>query len=127
IQEANKIKHNFGCVASFLMDDSERQEIIEIVPVGRSETRGLSKEILCDIMQPRAIELLQHIAQEVAACGDQISSGVIWTGGGSMARGMVEIAEQVFDAPPRIEYPLEEYFGGLAGEARRPDWAVACR
>ena len=35
--------------------------MIEIVPVGRSETRGLSKEILCDIMQPRAVELLQHL------------------------------------------------------------------
>ncbi len=65
IQEANKIKHLHGCVGSFLMDDDERQEVIEIMPVGRTETRGLTKEILCDIMQPRAVELLQHIAHEV--------------------------------------------------------------
>src|SRR5947207_4065900 len=58
IPEANKIKHNWGCVASFLMDDEEREEIIEIVPFGRNEKRGLSKEILCDIMQPRAVELM---------------------------------------------------------------------
>lgn len=126
IQEANKIKHDYGCVASFLMDENERREVIEIVPVGRNETRTLSKEILCDIMQPRAVELLQHIAQEVSTHGDQISSGVILTGGGAMARGMVEIAEQVFDAPTRVGSPLPEYFGGLAGEAQRPDWAVAC-
>src|SRR3982751_1231075 len=72
IPEANKVKHNFGCVASFLMDDQEWQEVIEIVPVGRSETRGLSKEILCDIMQPRAVEMLQHIAQETARTQAQI-------------------------------------------------------
>lgn len=126
IQEANKIKHDYGCVASFLMDDSERQEIIEIVPVGRNETRALSKEILCDIMQPRAVELLQHIAQEESIRSGQIPSGVILTGGGAMVRGMVEIAEQVFDAPTRLGSPLREYFGGLAGEAQRPDWAVAC-
>src|SRR3982751_767680 len=65
IPEANKIKHDFGCVAAFLMNDGEKQEIIEIMPVGRTETRALTKEILCDIMQPRAIELLQHIAHEV--------------------------------------------------------------
>src|SRR6185295_18686734 len=32
IPEANKIKHNWGCVASFLMDDDERGEIIQILP-----------------------------------------------------------------------------------------------
>src|SRR4029079_6019085 len=116
IQDANKIKQEHGCVAGFLLEDEERQEMIDIVPVGRSETRGLSKEILCDIMQPRAIELLQHIAQETARTQAQISSGVILTGGGSMARGMVEIAEQVFDPPTRLGFLEGEYFGGLAGE-----------
>ena len=126
IQEANKIKHHYGCVGSFMMDDDEKQEIIEIMPVGRTETRGLSKEILCDIMQPRAIELLQHIAHETVGTQAQISSGVILTGGGAMARGMVEIAEQVFDAPTRLGYLEREYFGGLAAEVQNPEWAVAC-
>ena len=126
IQEANKIKHRYGCVGSFMMDDDEKQEMIEIMPVGRSETRGLSKEILCDIMQPRAVELLQHIAHEAVGTGAQISSGVILTGGGSMARGMVEIAEQVFDAPTRLGYMEPGYFGGLAERAQSPEWAVAC-
>jgi cell division protein FtsA len=126
IPEANKIKHNHGCVASFLMDDNERQEVIEIVPVGRNETRGLSKEILCDIMQPRAIEMLQHVAHEVIGTQAQISSGVILTGGGSRVRGMVEIAEQVFDAPTRIGLLEPEYFGGLLEKIQGPQWAVAC-
>ncbi len=126
IQEANKIKHLHGCVGSFLMDDDERQELIEIMPVGRTETRGLTKEILCDIMQPRAVELLQHIAHEVIGKRAQISSGVILTGGGSIARGMVEIAEQVFDAPTRLGYLEPEYFGGLAEQVRGPEWAVSC-
>jgi len=126
IPEANKIKHHHGCVASFLMDDNERQEVIEIVPVGRSETRGLSKEILCDIMQPRAIEMLQHVAQEVAGTRAQMSSGVILTGGGSLTRGMVEIAEQVFDAPTRLGLLESSYFGGLVEKIQGPQWAVAC-
>lgn len=126
IQEANKIKHSYGCVAGFLLDDDERQENIEIVPVGRTETRGLTKEILCDIMQPRAIELLQHISHETAAAQAQISSGVILTGGGSNGRGMVEIAEQVFDAPTRLGYLEQNYFGGLAEQATGPEWAVSC-
>ncbi len=125
IQEANKVKHRFGCVASFLLDAEERQETIEIVPVGRTETRGLTREILCDIMQPRAIELLQHVAQEVARARAQISSGVILTGGGSRAVGMVELAEQVFDAPTRLGVLEDDRFAGLSDPVSGPQWAVA--
>lgn len=125
IQEANKIKQRYGCVASFLLDGEDRSENIEITPVGRTETRGLTREILCDIMQPRAIELLQHIAQETARMQPQISSGVILTGGGSSASGMVEIAEQVFDAPTRLGYLDKNNFGGLAEQVSGPEWAVA--
>jgi len=126
IPEANKIKHAFGCVASFLLTEDERTELIEIQPVGRNETRGLSKEILCDIMQPRAVELLQHISREVDSARAQISGGVIMTGGGSMVRGMCELAEQVFDAPTRLGFPDPDYFGGLAERAGSPAWATAC-
>ena len=125
IQDANKIKQKHGCVAGFLLNEEERQELIDIVPVGRNETRGLSKEILCDIMQPRALELLQHVAHEVNGTQMQIPSGVVLTGGGSMVRGMVEIAEQVFDAPTRNGLPEAEYFSGLAGQSASSQWAVA--
>ena len=126
IPEANKIKHNWGCVASFLLDTDEKEEVIEIVPFGRSETRGLSKEILCDIMQPRAVELMQHVARETATAKAQISGGVFLTGGGAMIRGLAEIAEQVFDAPTRAGYLEASYFGGLADEVQGPQWATAC-
>jgi cell division protein FtsA len=126
IPEANAIKHDYGCVAPFLFREKEGQEVIEINPVGRSETRGLSKEILCDIMAPRAIELLQHLAHEVNRTGAQNSSGVVLAGGGAKVRGMVEIAEQVFDAPTRLGFVNPELFGGLAPEVQKPDWATAC-
>ncbi|MDQ3061580.1 MAG: cell division protein FtsA [Acidobacteriota bacterium] len=125
IPEATKIKHFYGCVAGFLMSNEEKQSVIEVTPVGRQETRQLSKEILCDIMQPRAIELLQHIAHEVFSNRGQISSGVVLTGGGSLSRGMVEIAEQVFDAPTRLGFLEQKHFGGLLDEVQSPEWAVA--
>ncbi len=125
IPEAEKIKIRSGCVAGYLMDDEEKQEIIEITPVGRTETRQLTKEILCDVLQPRAIELLQHIAGEVARVEAQISSGVVLTGGSSSIRGIVEIAEQVFDAPTRVGLPQKTMLGGLADELESPEWAVS--
>jgi len=126
IPEANKIKHSWGCVASFLLDDEEREEVIEIQPFGRSDTRGLSKEILCDIMQPRAVELMQHVARETTTAKAQISGGVFLTGGGAMIRGLAEIAEQVFDAPTRAGFLEPSYFGGLSEEVQGPQWATVC-
>ncbi|MEZ5308730.1 MAG: cell division protein FtsA [Pyrinomonadaceae bacterium] len=125
IPDAEKIKMNSGCVAGYLLDEDEKQELIEITPVGRSEKRQLTKEILSDILQPRAVELLQYVAQETANSGCQISSGVVLTGGSASIRGIVEVAEQVFDAPTRVGLPDETYFGGLSDQFSGPDWAVA--
>lgn len=125
IPEAERIKHNYGCAAGFLLSEDERHELIEVVPVGRQETRTLSKEILSDILQSRLVELLQHIAQEVSRVDVQIPSGVVLTGGGSHIRGLVEVAEQVFDAPTRLGFLESEYFSGLVDEVQNPEWAVA--
>jgi len=114
-----------GCVAGFLLSDDERKEVIEITPPPPPQTRELSKEILCDILQPRAVELLQYIAQEVVNSGQQISSGVILTGGSSAIRGIVEVAEQVFDAPTRVGFPREDLMGGLVDSLQSPEWSVA--
>lgn len=126
IPEAVKIKQNWGCVATFLLTDDEREEIVQIQPFGRDETRELSREILCDIMQPRAVELMQHVAREAKSTKSQISGGVFLTGGGAAVRGLAEIAEQVFDAPTRTGYIEPTYFGGLADNIQGPQWATAC-
>jgi cell division protein FtsA len=126
IPEANKIKHEFGCAASYLLTPEERQDVIEIVPFGRDEIRTLSKEILTDILQPRAVELLQHVAKAARDTGSRFSAGVFLTGGGAAIRGIAEIAEQVFDAPTRVGTPDPSRFDGLLNEVRHPQWSVAC-
>ena len=77
-------------------------------------------------MQPRAVELLQHVAREAHATKAQISGGVFLTGGGATVRGMAEVAEQVFDAPTRTGLLELSFFGGLTDEVKGPQWATAC-
>src|SRR5439155_18548734 len=55
----------------------------------------------------------------------QLSSGVVLTGGGALLNGMVETAEQVFDAPVRVGYPERDRFGGLIEDIQSPSWAAA--
>ena len=68
-----------------------------------------------------------HVADEIRESGweRQLSSGVVLTGGGARLEGMVEIAEQVFDAPVRIGFPERDRFGGLIEDIQSPAWAAA--
>src|SRR5439155_14090614 len=55
----------------------------------------------------------------------EVWRGVVWTGGGALLDGMIEIAEQVFDAPVRVGYPERDRFGGLVEDIQSPAWAAA--
>jgi cell division protein FtsA len=126
ISDANKIKNQHGCVAGFLLRPDERESNIEIVPVGRTETRSLAKGLLTEIMQPRAEELLEYLASTIRDRDVQLSSGIVLTGGASMSKGMVELAEQIFDAPTRLGIVRRDLVAGLIEEVEAPDWSVAC-
>jgi cell division protein FtsA len=127
IPEAEKIKRTVGYASSAGLGEMERGELVEVPSVGGRAPRQLSRQILCDILQPRAEEVLMHVADEIRESGweRQLSSGVIVTGGGALLGGMVEVAEQVFDAPVRVGYPERDRFGGLVEDVQSPAWTAA--
>src|SRR4051812_25710578 len=127
IPEAEKIKRTVGCASSSSLSEMERGELVDVPSVGGRAPRQLSRQILCDILQPRAEEVLMQVADEIREAGweGQLSSGVVLTGGGALLHGMVEIAEQVFDAPVRLGYPERDRFGGLVEDIQSPAWAAA--
>ncbi len=127
IPAAEHIKRTTGSALSTSLNEMERGELVEVPSVGGRAPRQLSRQILCDILQPRAEEVLMHVADEIRESGweRQLSSGVVLTGGGALLSGMVEIAEQVFDAPVRLGYPERDRFGGLIEDVQSPAWAAA--
>lgn len=127
IPEAEKIKRTVGWAYSASLSEAARGALVEVPSVGGRAPRQLSRQILCDILQPRAEEVLMHVADEIRESNweRQLSSGVVLTGGGALLNGMVEIAEQVFDAPVRLGYPEGDRFGGLVEDVQSPQWASA--
>src|SRR2546421_2827892 len=127
IPEAEKIKRAFGYASSASLSEMERGEQVEVPSVGGRGPRLLSRQILCDILQPRAEEVLMHVADEIRESGweRQLSSGIVLTGGGALLSGLCEVAEQVFDAPVRVGYPERDRFGGLIEDIQSPVWAAA--
>ncbi|MGA1843252.1 MAG: cell division protein FtsA [bacterium] len=117
ISEAEKIKREYGCALTSLVDENE---VIEVPSVGGRKPRVISRQVLSEIIQPRAEEIFDLIAREIHASGyeELISAGVVLTGGASIMEGMVEVGEQILDLPVRIGYP--DNVEGLKDVVRSP-------
>lgn len=123
IPEAEKIKKKFGCVISPL---EEEQETIDVPSVGRGKKpRILSRQILADIIQPRAEEIFRLVDNDIKRMGYEksLNSGIVLTGGTALLEGLEEIAEEIFDLPVRRGDPSG--VGGLVDRVSTPDYATA--
>ncbi len=114
--EAERIKRTSGCASHLLLNGSAASEPVEVPGLGGKGPRVVSRQILSDILEPRAEELLSHVQEEIRRSGfdRQLSSGIVLTGGGALLRGMNEVAEQVFNAPVRLGIP--ERFVGFGNQ-----------
>ncbi len=103
-QCAEEIKHKYGCALASLV---EGEETVEVPSVGGRKPRLLSRQMLCEIVQPRMEEIFTHAVLEVKRAGlmQQIGAGVVVTGGSSAMAGVPELAEQIFDLPVRLGIP----------------------
>jgi cell division protein FtsA len=123
IPEAEKIKKKFGCVSSPATDE---QETIEVPSVGKArKARVLSRQILADIIQPRAEEIFRLVDGDIKRMGYEksLNSGVVLTGGTALLEGLEEVAEEIFDLPVRRGDPTG--VGGLIDRVSTPDYATS--
>lgn len=125
VPEAERMKRNEGCALAALMADHERTQVVEVPSVAGRQPRILSRQILCEILQPRAEEVFGHVHDEIQRAGfeQQILSSVVLVGGGCLMDGLVELAEQVLDLPAR--HGLPAFVGGLSGDIDSPSFATA--
>jgi cell division protein FtsA len=123
IPDAEKIKKKFGCVSAPVSDE---QETLEVPSVGRGrKPRVLSRQLLADIIQPRAEEIFRLVDNDIKRMGYEksLNSGIVLTGGTALLEGMEEVAEEIFDLPVRRGDPTG--VGGLVDRVATPDYATA--
>lgn len=120
--EAEKIKLKDGCCLATLVDDDEG---ISVPAVAGGAPRVVPRRELCEILQPRAEEMLSLLREELARSGwdGNLRGGIVLTGGGAQLEGLLELAAQVFDAS--VRYGLPQGLGGLVDVLTSPSWATA--
>lgn len=118
---AERIKRKFGCALSSLVDKAEQ---LEVPSMGGRNPRVLTRQMLCEILEPRVEEIFQLVHREIQKCGyeELLASGVVITGGSAQLQGMVELAEEVMQLPVRLGQPRG--VGGLVDVVKSPIYAT---
>jgi cell division protein FtsA len=121
IPEAERIKRRHGCAASAYM---KADGPIEIASVGDRPPRTIFAHMLTDIIEPRAMELLSLIRDDLHRSGldGQIPAGFVLAGGGARLHGLDELAEQSFHLPVRVAEP--KGLADLPEQVAQPEYAT---
>lgn len=120
--EAENLKKEYG----YAMESSiVKDEDIYIKGVGARGNFKVPITLLTQIISIRMRELFSLIDNELRQSGfkNKIKAGIVLTGGGSLLRGVTELAEEVFGLPARIGVPVN-VGTGLANEIESPEFAT---
>ena len=109
VPDAEQIKKAHGCAFIPLVHD---RDVVEVSFSDSHETERIRRLDICEIIEPRAEEILQMVLSEINDSGyttDMISY-VVLTGGTASLEGIVELSEEIFQVPGRRGVP-----GGIEG------------
>jgi len=122
IPEAEKIKREHAVAWRELLHEDHA---IEIASVGDRPPRTIFTRMICEIVEPRAQELLALVHDELQRAGldGAMPAGVVLAGGGARLAGMVELAESMFALPVRIAAPRGPI--GMPEELSQPEYATS--
>jgi len=120
--EAEKVKKTYGCAMTSMV---KKDDTIEVPSTGGRDPRVLSRQILCEIIEPRLEEMFNLIKREIDISGysELIASGIVLTGGSAIMSGMPELAEKIFKLPVRRGFP--KGIGGLVDVVNNPMYATS--
>jgi cell division protein FtsA len=120
--DAERIKLRYGCAKASMVAEQAR---LEVPSSAGKPQRSVSRQILCEIIEPRMDEVFQLIRREILKSGyeDYLGSGVVMTGGSMLLPGALEVAEVAIGCPVRLGAP--RHVGGLVDVIANPVYSSA--
>jgi len=122
LAEAEKLKRSFGsAMVSRVPDENE----IEVPAVGDRPSRLMPQRFLAEILEPRAVELLEHVRENLQQGGalERCAAGFVLTCGGARLAHLPEMVEKTLRRPARVGRPAP--MAKLPAELAELEYAAA--
>ncbi len=105
IEIAEKVKCEYGeCVSRGI----SKKDAIDLVDCGATQSEFVSRYYISQIIEARVSEILEKIDDQLSVIGrsQMLPAGVLFVGGGSKIKGLIECSKEVLSLPSQIGYPL---------------------
>ena len=105
VGHAEEIKINYACALKEMVSSDEH---ISVPSVGGRPDRTVPRQTLAEVIEPRYQELFELVLDKLRDSGleEQVSAGIVLTGGSAKMEGAVEFAEELFQMPVRLGQPM---------------------
>ncbi len=120
--EAEHLKRVHGCATTGFV---KKDESVSIPGVGGRKPREIDRYSFCEIIEARAAEILQFVADELdqIGCSEGFPGGVVLTGAGANLEGMVELTQDILGLHTTKGQPNGLH--GLVDVIRDPRYSTA--
>jgi cell division protein FtsA len=119
--DAERLKQRYGYATAAMVTGDERVDVPSVAGKGAGT---ISRQILCEIIEPRLDEIFELVQKEITKSGleGSLASGMVVTGGSMLLPGAVEMAERCLGLPVRLGVPT--HVGGLVDIIDNPVYAA---
>jgi len=119
--ESERVKIHHGSVLAETLNQSSH---LTVKGMEGSSPREVKMSVVAKVLGDRAEELFDIIKKTLNDhdLSDQITGGVVLTGGGALIKGMPELGEYILERPTKIGYPKP--FGGMTNIMQNPKFST---
>ena len=121
IEQAEKIKCEYGIAKTALSNEENK---LSIKGTNGREKREISETEIAHIIEPRMREIFHLIENEIRKSEkhNDLTFGIVLTGGGSNLKNIIELAEEVFEL--KVKKGIPDSINGIIDIINNPRYAT---